>query len=112
MTANAKLDALLARLEGGEALNRMLFDKIGMEIERADPIFNKFRFDVLTQVEAFFDAVLSLARYEREARLMFNAPRFFSSADVTEVQEMKRIPFNPEPCLRAMLIEALKARRT
>ena len=127
MISNAKLDALIARLEGGEALSAEISNAVAGVVDPSIPEGSVQERSVdhdglpIWRVRhagqgwgswwhgehyaASFDAVMSLARVEKEAwRLLHNAMKY---PQMTEHE-----PFKPEPVLRAMLIQALEMRRT
>ena len=114
MTPNAKLDALIARIEGGEALARDMDAEIG-EIAFAnigarsvfsnDELYLEMWPDCYGSIPCpsyhkSLDAIMSLARNAREVQQLLTVAAVYSE------------PPNLEPILRAMLAEALKMRRT
>ena len=124
MTADTKLDALIARIEDGETLTREIdldiqraitkakipndkrhLESLGFAFHDSSVHEEGYCLGVLPSWHSSFDAVMSLARNESEGFLLLQ--KACSTARVAA-----REPFNPEPVLRAMLVEALKARRT
>lgn len=124
MTPNAKLDALIARIEGGEKFGRKLDGDISIAL-RLCPTgkgWNRCkapRRGTWTRNDhspwraprfSSFDAIMSLARNPLEAGFMFNVARQVCHPSEMEGEDLKALDFNPEPVLRAMLIQALNAR--
>ena len=121
MTPNAKLDALIARIEGGEKLTRKIDAEIAAETGwtfmpawalsgpywlnpegiQADP----------PNWHASFDAIMSLARNLEEASTLLYEGDKISYQIYKKSKLGGPQPFNPEPILRAILVAALEARR-
>lgn len=131
MTHNAELNALIARLEGGEALSAEISNAIADVVDppvKAGTILERgIDSDGLpvwrARIEGAgwgswwhgedyarsFDAALSLAQSEWMGFMLFKAAYCEMGKNPSSVLETKS--FNPEPVLRAMLIEALQGRR-
>ena len=123
MTPNAKLDALIARIEGGEKLTEELDWDIALAtgwvfLPKGDKSIGADRCwrdpSGVSQMTAIppafhksFDAVMSLARNETEVEALL-----FAAMDCPLPPKELRTILDLGWYRRAMLIEALRARRT
>ena len=99
MLVNVQIDALIARIEGGEALTREFDREItGITSDLAWPLLKHFT--------SSFDAIMSLARNMKEAEHILN-DGWDTCGNGAALD-----PFHSEPVLRAMLGAALRMRRT
>ena len=128
MTDNAKLDDLIDRLQGGESggeIDNAIADLVDQPLLPGSVLERKIDHDGLPMwrvkhagqnwsswghegaYSRSLDAAMSLARNRTEAAAMIRAAHLVANAD-----PLGDAPFDPVPCIRAMLIERLKARRT
>ncbi len=124
MTDNSRLNALIARLKGGEKLTHLVSAEVclacgvplGPQPQESWNAPTPITLYVLQCVDNHqglhfhksFDAVMSLARDAKDGQYILQAG--FEAA--TELADADAVAFfNPEPALRAMLITAL-GRRT
>ena len=108
-TSNEKLNALIARLEGGELLTRNFDGEIRAVINPPGP--GCYWEEGPPYFATSFDAVMSLARNQYEVwRLLEGAA--FAIEDCRFSGDTESQPVDLKPMLRAMLIEVLRWRRT
>ena len=113
MSANAKLDALIARIEGGEALTREMDEEIcslfGRQKDAQGWLYCPSYHESL-------DSIMSLARNGWEVWQLLTAGLSvldrLGGVRTGSVRALSDMPPNPKPVLRAMLVVALKERRT